>query len=176
MTHDTLRRRPYDPRRPLVWTAIIAALLAIPLIAMRMTGEVDWTAGDFLFAAIVFGAVATGYELAARAAPNGWYRLGAALALLVGLALVWSNAAVGIVGDGGGLNLAFFAMPLLAIGGALSVRGRSAGLARVMIAMTGLQALSIAAAVLWDPFAAAPLAMFTLVWLAAAWCFRRAAL
>tara|TARA_B100000953_G_C17988248_1_gene411243 strand:- start:574 stop:1107 length:534 start_codon:yes stop_codon:yes gene_type:complete len=176
MTDDTLRRPPYSFRRAIIWIAIITALLCIPFIAMQLTGEVDWTAGDFVFAGLIFGAVATGYELAARAAPNGWYRLGAGLALLIGLFTVWSNLAVGIVGsEDNAVNQIFFLIPLAAIIGTAFVRGRADGMARVMGVAALLQLLTVPTAILWDQRVIIFLIVLSVGWLASAWCFRRAA-
>ena len=176
MTDETLHSRPYNLHRPLIWGAIIAALLCIPLIAMQLTGEVDWTAGDFVFAGLIFGAVATGYELAARVAPNGWYRLGAALALLIGLFTVWSNLAVGIIGsEDNAINQIFFLIPLVAVIGSALVRGRATGMAKVMGTAALLQLLTVPTAILWDQRVIAFLITLAVGWLASAWCFRRAA-
>ena len=68
--------RPYDARRLLLWAGVIGAVLAIPFVAMRFTGEVKWTAFDFLFAGGLMAAVAATYELAARAG-DPFFRAGA---------------------------------------------------------------------------------------------------
>ncbi|HEX8191571.1 MAG TPA: hypothetical protein VF552_01595, partial [Allosphingosinicella sp.] len=96
-----------------------AALLAVPAVAMRFTSEVDWTASDFVFAAVLFGLVGLGIELAVRASPSLAWRAGAGFAVFSCFALVWVNAAVGMIGDGGNAyNFAFVGLVPLAIAGA----------------------------------------------------------
>ena len=77
--------------------AIFAALLlATPLVAMQFTGEVDWSAGDF----VIFGAMLAVLGLLLEGAA----RIGRTLrarAVLMGAAvfaflLVWAELAVGI--------------------------------------------------------------------------------
>ena len=59
MTFDDLQptnRR--DPRwRPLIW-GLPLAILALPAVAMRFTGEVDWSASDFAIMAMMLATTA----------------------------------------------------------------------------------------------------------------------
>jgi hypothetical protein len=111
-----------------------AALLAAPFVAMRFTGEVNWTAGDFLFAAMLFGLVGLGLELAVRSSTSAAFRAGAGLAILSAFLLVWVNAAVGMIGDGdNGFNLLFLGLIPLALAGAILARFRAGGLALAML-------------------------------------------
>ncbi|MCW5724940.1 MAG: hypothetical protein KIS81_08270 [Maricaulaceae bacterium] len=83
------------PKRLGVWAIIVAALLLIPLIAMRFTSEVNWTASDFLFAgALLYGAAAV-YELAASKATRMTHRLAIGATVLLVLAFIWVWAATG---------------------------------------------------------------------------------
>ena len=92
------------------WSAA-AALLALPAIAMLFTHEVDWTAGDFAFAAILLGVTGLAAEGALRVSDTWPQLIGYGLAILAALLTVWSNLAVGIVGEpGGAINLGFFAV------------------------------------------------------------------
>jgi len=77
--------------------AIIAlAILAVPLVAMQFTGEVNWGPGDFLVAAGMLAALWAGVELALRTLARPAARFaGIALAVLIFLA-VWTELAVGI--------------------------------------------------------------------------------
>ena len=45
---------------------VAVGLLILPFIAMRFTGEVNWTASDFVFAAVLLGSVGLGMEFAVR--------------------------------------------------------------------------------------------------------------
>ena len=119
-----------------------ALLLLLPLVAMQFTTEVDWTASDFVFAAVVFGVVGGTFELAVRRNGNPWYRGGVAIALATGFLLVWINAAVGIIGDEDNpANFMFLAVILTAIGGAILARFEAAGMARAMAAAAGAELL-----------------------------------
>ncbi|WP_127144111.1 hypothetical protein [Pelagibacterium montanilacus] len=82
--------------RPFVWTGLVV-LLAVPLIAMQFTSEVDWDIFDFLFAAILLATVGIAFEFSARMKSGLRPKL-AAMALVIGLVLIiWAHAAVGIV-------------------------------------------------------------------------------
>ena len=65
-----------------------AALVMLPAVAMQFTSEVNWTPGDFGFAAMLLGAFGLGVELAVRKSPDRFYRAGAAFALLSAAASV----------------------------------------------------------------------------------------
>jgi len=85
--------------RQLAYVGIGAALiLAVPLVAMLFTSEVDWGLFDF----IVMGALLCGtgsvYVLAARMIPIFQYRLVLGIALAIMLLLAWAELAVGLFG------------------------------------------------------------------------------
>lgn len=75
-----------------------AALLLVPLVAMRFTGEVAWSGVDFVVAAVLLaGAGITCVRVARRlrgAAP--WQRLAVPGALVLAFAAVWIELAVGV--------------------------------------------------------------------------------
>lgn len=110
-----------------------AALLLTPLVAMQFTPEVDWSAGDFLFAGIMFGTVGIVMELTVRASRSLAYRAGVGLALASAFFLIWINLAVGIIGDEDNpANLMFFGVVLVGIVGAILARFRARGMALAM--------------------------------------------
>jgi hypothetical protein len=81
--------------RPVMWAGF-AALLALPLIAMRFTGAVRWGAEDFLAAALLLAGLGAAVEIAMRFVTPPIAR-----AMLIGGAvlvtlLLWADAAVGI--------------------------------------------------------------------------------
>lgn len=80
---------------PLLWLAI-AAILLLPLLAMRFTREVNWTASDFLAAAVLLGSAGAIFELAARLIPARVPRWLFAAGLVGLVAMVWADGAVGI--------------------------------------------------------------------------------
>lgn len=77
---------------------LAAALLLAPALAMQVTEQVNWGAGDFLAAALLLGAAGLGLELAARLPRRA--RLAAGAAVLVAMLLVWAELAVGLAGPG----------------------------------------------------------------------------
>jgi hypothetical protein len=80
--------------RAIRWSAI-AGLLALPAIAMQFTREVNWTAGDFLFAGVVLVGAGMLYELAAWKLTNRLHRTLAGLLILGFVVAVWGWAAAG---------------------------------------------------------------------------------
>lgn len=119
---DAIEGRLINPWRMLGWGGAVALLLA-PLVAMRFTSEVNWTASDFIFAGILFALIGGAFELAVWASRNRSYRAGAALALLGAFLTIWANLAVGIVGsEANPANLWFFGA--LLIGLAIAAAGR----------------------------------------------------
>jgi hypothetical protein len=172
------------PWRVLGW-GIAAVLLLLPLIAMQFTTEVNWTASDFVFAAIVFGLVGGTFELAVRKSGNLWYRGGVAMALATAFLLVWINGAVGIIGDEGNpANLMFLAVIAIAGAGAVVARFEAAGMARAMAmaavaeGVVGLITLFYRLGANEPPFfPGVPMLIgfFALAWLLSAWLFAKAA-
>lgn len=77
------------------WAAI-PLLLLVPLTAMQFTDEVQWTAGDFVFAAVLLGGGLGLFELATWKirAPLARLAVGAVAAAIV--AVIWVDAAVGL--------------------------------------------------------------------------------
>jgi hypothetical protein len=170
--------------RVLGWGTAVA-LLVTPLVAMQFTSEVNWTLSDFLFAWAMFGIVGGTFELAVRASGNKAYRGGAAVALATAFLLVWINGAVGIIGsEGNPANFMFLVVIAIAIAGAIVARFEAPGMARAMSVAAAAEALVGLIALAWRLGASEPPGMvgvlvlinfFALLWLLAAWLFRRAA-
>jgi len=130
------------PWRTLGW-GFAVGLLILPFAAMQFTSEVNWSPGDFLFAALMFGTVGLLLELAVRSSPDWSYRAGIALAVLGGFVLVWSNLAVGILGnEENDANLLFFLVPAGTIAGSALARFRASGMAAAMVC-AGLLLLAV---------------------------------
>ncbi|QIQ85966.1 hypothetical protein [Erythrobacter sp.] len=70
------------------------ALLAVPLVAMQFTGEVDWGPGDFLVAAALLAALWAGVELALRAFARPAGRIAGIALSAFGFLAVWAELAV----------------------------------------------------------------------------------
>lgn len=160
----------------IVGWSIPALLLLVPLVAMRFTDEVDWTAADFLFAGLLFASVGLAFELIVRRSGHLAYRLGAGLALLAALLTIWVNSAVGMIGsEDNPVNLLFGGVLAIALVGALVARLEPAGMARAMIAAAVAQAAGSATGLWIDVRGAIFSVAFAGLWLLAAAMFRKAA-
>jgi hypothetical protein len=176
-------------RRGLPWRVIgwggAVLLLATPFFAMQMHADgVDWTLGDFIFAAVLFGIVGGALELAVRYSPNGAYRGAAALGLLGTLLTIWANLAVGIVGsDHNPVNQWFFAALLIGIAGGCIGRFRPKAMSVAAAATAVLLWIAFAVAVMAptdEPFVKRSVefigtSIFALLFLGSAWLFRKSA-
>lgn len=77
----------------------VGALLLIPFAAMKMGAEgVNWTAIDFIAAAVMLLGAGFAIEIALRLVTKFEYRIAACVAILFALAVVWAELAVGIIG------------------------------------------------------------------------------
>ena len=150
-------------------------LLVLPFVAMQVTREVNWTASDFVFAAVVFGSVGLAIEFLVRQSGNPFYRWGAVVAVLAAFLTVWVNAAVGMIGDGDSVHtLLFGGVLLLAIVGSVAVRFQARGMAFVMLATAVAQVLVAASGLAIDPRGATLSIGFAAPWLLAAALFHAA--
>ena len=171
--------------RVIGWT-LVAALLITPAVAMRFTDEVQWTASDFVFAGVILVGAGAIAELAVRASRDWSYRIGAGLAVLACVLLLWINGAVGIIGsEDNPANLLYLAVMAAAFVGAVAARFRAQGLSLTMVCAAALQVLIGGLAVLrgwgegaenWPRPVIVLSVIFALIWLASAFLFRRAAL
>ena len=96
MTSDLRDDKIVKGLRILGWSTAVGLLL-LPAIAMQFTTEVNWTFGDFLFAAMLFGLVGLTLELVVRASRSWFYRGGVGAAVAATFLLTWSNLAVGFI-------------------------------------------------------------------------------
>lgn len=79
----------------IAFAAIALAILAVPLIAMQFTGEVAWTIGDFLVAAILLVALGGAIELAIRHLSGRVARAAGIALALAAFVVVWGMLATG---------------------------------------------------------------------------------
>jgi hypothetical protein len=78
---------------------VICALLTVPFFAMKLGVEgVKWTAIDFIAAGIMLFGAGFAIEIALRLITKWEYRIAACVAILIGLAVVWAELAVGLIG------------------------------------------------------------------------------
>ncbi|HYE85375.1 MAG TPA: hypothetical protein VEA16_03395 [Vicinamibacterales bacterium] len=154
----------------------MAALLLLPLIAMRFTDEVNWDATDFAFATILMGGVGIGLELAVRMSRHFAYRAGAAAALAAAFLMTWANGAVGIIGsERDPINTIFTGIVALALITAAIARFRPRGMAVAMLTTACAQIVAGVIGFTLDPKGAMLSGIFVVLWLASAALFHKAA-
>lgn len=78
-----------------MWTGLVGLLL-LPAVAMPFIAEVNWGLEDFVVAALLLAMAGGGIELASRMAARPVWRMMAGAAVVVVIALIWADAAVGI--------------------------------------------------------------------------------
>jgi hypothetical protein len=112
---------------------VIGLLLIIPLVLTFTGSGVDgvgwhWTGFDFLFAFVVLFGSCVAYELISRRAKTTAYKFAVALTVLTCLSIIWTNGAVGIIGDeDNGMNLIYFGVILVGVLGAFISRFKPRG-------------------------------------------------
>lgn len=115
-----------------LWVGAVVLLL-VPFIAMRVTSEVNWTLGDFIFAGLMLAALCGTVELAVRHSSKAIYRWAIALAGLGAFVVVWVNLAVGIVAsEDNEYNVVFMAIILATVLASAFVRLRARAMARIL--------------------------------------------
>jgi hypothetical protein len=84
--------------RMIIILSVTAFLLAIPLVAMQFTNEVDWTLSDFVTAGVLLLSTGLAIELVIRNLKAGALRTIVLVVILLVLFLIWAELAVGIFG------------------------------------------------------------------------------
>ena len=164
--------------RAAVWGGA-AALLAIPAAASRFSSEMAWDSADFILVGLILAATCGAWELAMRRSGSRAYSAAAVAAAGTAFLLFLVNGAVGIIGsEDDPVNLLFFGVITLALGGSVVVRFRPEGMARLMTVTAGAQLATALLAVMLHPDLPGFLigtAMFVPSWLLSAWLFAKAA-
>ena len=162
------------PWRATGWT-VAGLVLLIPLIAMQIDREVNWTVGDFLFAALMIGLVGIAFELTVRTSPSRSYRGGVAVALAAAFLTIWANGAVGMIGsEENPYNLLFFGVIGFALAGSSFARFRPAGMAVAMLVAAIAQGAVAIGGMPADLRGGVLSTLFAGLWLTSAVLFRRA--
>lgn len=78
--------------------ALAIAILFIPLIAMNITNEVNWTLFDFIVVGVLLVGTGLTLELILRKIKTLKYRILLGIVLFITLFLIWAELAVGIFG------------------------------------------------------------------------------
>lgn len=169
-------------KKPILVVAIAtAALLMVPLVAMRFTDEVKWDLADFIFAGVLLFGSGFAFVILARKAAGFSYRAAVAVAVGSSLFLVWTNAAVGLMGsENHPANMLYGIVIAFGVLGAVLARFGANGMARTMLAMALAQvAVPALAAVFWrgipEPKVLGVTAFFVVLFLLSALLFRVAA-
>lgn len=76
----------------------VALLLLVPFLAMQFTNEVNWTLADFVVAGALLLGTGLSCELVLRKVKKTRHRIAICAAILLALALIWIELAVGIFG------------------------------------------------------------------------------
>jgi hypothetical protein len=171
--------------RPAARVMLIAALiLMVPLVAMQVTDEVNWSLFDFVVAGALLVGTGLLYELATRKGGTVVYRAAAGVAVGAAFLLTWVNLAVGIIGEPDErANVLYLGVPAVGIIGAVFARLEPRGMARALFATALAQALIGAMALIlcWGAPGTGPLeivglnGMFVALFVGSGWLFRRAA-
>lgn len=74
------------------------ALLLIPLVAMQLTNEVNWTLFDFIIAGILLFTTGFLLELILRKVKLTKYKIAFVVLLIALFLIIWTELAVGIIG------------------------------------------------------------------------------
>jgi hypothetical protein len=120
-----------------------AFLLLIPLVAMLISGEVNWSPGDFIIAWILLAGTGFIYKVLSIKAANNAYRTGVAVTVGTALFLVWSNLAVGLIGsEDNPANIMFFVVLAILFMGILVSRFNPHGMSLALFITAGAQLLA----------------------------------
>ena len=164
-----------SPWRAAGW-GVAGLVLLVPLVAMQFTREVNWTVGDFLFAAMLLGLVGLTLDLTVRTSRNPSYRGGVGAALAASFLIVWANGAVGMIGnEDNPYNLLFFGVIGVALLGSVLARFRAAGMALAMLVAAAAQAAIGVGGMTTDVRGGILSTLFAGLWLLSAALFRNAA-
>ncbi len=162
--------------RWVVWGGL-AALLAVPLVAMQFTTEVQWTLSDFVVMGGMLTMVGTAFEVAVRVARSHAYVVAAGIAVANAFLVTWINLAVGIIGnEGNSANQMFFGMLVVGLVAVAFSRLRPLGMARAMETTAVAQGLvCVITLAIGQGYIFVLTGFFMAMWLVSAQLFRKAA-
>ncbi len=145
----------------------------------------NWDLLDFLAFGVMIGTVLLIVLIARRSSKLRSYRAAALIAAIGAFLMVWSNAAVGIIGnEENGANMLFYGVLAVPLLGALFSRLRARGMVIALFATFAAQLIVAAVALLLDLGADGPswprdiltmTSVFCVFWLVSGWLFNHAA-
>jgi hypothetical protein len=160
--------------RLLAWGGAAVAWL-VP-VAAKLLVDLPWTTFDFVIWGVMLVVAAGVCEIGLRLSGSLAYRAGVVVAAGTSFLIVWSNLAVGIIGnENNPLNQIFFGVIAIALVGALLARFRARGMALAMLVTAIAQFGTAFVALAHEHIVFAIVGVFSLGWLLAAWLFREAA-
>ena len=164
-------------RERLTRLSAIGALMVIPVIVLRAAEGYQWDPGDAVFLIILLGIVAIAHEVMLRVSDRKAYGAAVGLAVFTGLAQIWVNLAVGIIGsEDNPANLIYAGVIAVALIGAVLAGFRAKGMAAAMAATAIAQASTFFVALAAGFGFTGPITIFfTCLWLISAALFRRSA-
>lgn len=122
--------------------AVTVGILLVPLAAMQLTDEVNWTLSDFVVMGAALFGVGLVYELIAKKPAQTLYRAAFTAGLLGAFLLFWVNGAVGIIGsEDNPANLLYGAVFLTGLIGSLISGWKARGMALTLYVAAAVQFL-----------------------------------
>jgi len=140
-------------KRLLFWAISIVLILMVPLIAMQLTGQVNWDILDFGVMGTGLMSIGLVYELIIRKSTQRTYRIAFGVAIAAIFLLFWVNGAVGIIGnEAQPANLLFgLVIGVVSIGAPLA-RFKARGMAITLFTAAAVQMLvPVFALFVWPP-------------------------
>lgn len=129
-------------KHSMIVVMVTVLLLLIPLIAMQFSQEVDWSVFDFIIAGIMLSGSGLTFVFATHKAINNVYRTAMGVAIGTALFMVWSNLAVGLIGnEDNPINLLFGGVLSVGLIGAAAVRLKAKGMSNVLFLVAVAQVL-----------------------------------
>jgi hypothetical protein len=132
--------------------AFVLSVLLVPLVAMQISDEVQWSLSDFLVLGSLLFGIGLSYELIARA-HNKTYKIAFMMALLTAFLLFMANTAVGIIGsEHQEANLLYVLVLLVGLVGSILSGFRARGMAKILFLTAVVQLIvPVVATIVWPP-------------------------
>lgn len=120
--------------KSIIGVAIVTVLLLmVPLVAMQVSNEVNWSATDFIIMGALIFSMGFSFVLVLRYATNMAYRIAMAMSFGTTFFMIWANLAVGLIGSGPNVgNLLYMGVIAVVIISNLRSHFQPAGMERAM--------------------------------------------
>lgn len=140
--------------KDIITVALIAAsLLLIPLAAMFLTEEMNWSVMDFIIVWLLLFSSGITYRLVTRKKRTISYKVAIGLAVLTGLFMMWVNLGVGIFGSGPNpVNLLYPVILTIGLFGSIISRFHAKGMSYTLFLMAIANTLLAIFAVIYNSY------------------------